>query len=133
MVDVYKNMSWASRRMLAVIFILSLLIIIGGAVIYILNGFEHLSYFIFSVVLMLLMNTVKVFMLESTANTVLKLEADRVSFYVQKQALTRLALTIAVLVAVGLIWFFDVIGAVCGLVAWQIAVYSVKYSKNAAL
>jgi len=50
--------------------------------------------------------------------------------YVRMQHVIRFGATVAVLLAAALVSFIDIIGAVIGIFSWQIAVYSMKFSKK---
>jgi len=150
MIDAFKKMSWASRRMIAVMLILSVIIIICGAVVYNTLDIQPLGRvsggsftaqrmdavaFAYGVIFLLIINIIKIILSENAANEVIKMSAEgskSVSGYIQMQAMSRFALTVGALLAAAFIPFIDVFGAVFGALVWQIAVYSVKYSKKAA-
>jgi len=130
MLSVLNNMSWTAKRMILIIIVSSLLIMAAGAVFY--RSMAALP-FAYGVLMAMALNIGKVFMLENTVQKAHGLdpeEAKRVANIVRLQILGRFALTAAVLVVAGLAPFIDVLGAVFGIFTWQIAAYSMRFSKK---
>ncbi|MCL2704473.1 MAG: hypothetical protein FWE91_12860 [Defluviitaleaceae bacterium] len=116
--------------MILIIIVSSLLIMAAGAVFY--RSMAALP-FAYGVLMAMALNIGKVFMLENTVQKAHGLdpeEAKRVANIVRLQILGRFALTAAVLVVAGLAPFIDVLGAVFGIFTWQIAAYSMRFSKK---
>jgi len=127
------NLSLASRKMIMVICIATLVIVAAGAAIY--RSLEAL-YFAFGAILTSGLNVFKVYLLERTVKKAIDMEQpDSGKNYVRFQYLVRYFLTALVLLAVGLVTlyvkppFINIWGAVAGVFTLQIAVISVRSMK----
>jgi hypothetical protein len=87
------------------------------------------------------LNIWKVFMLNKAAHRVTSAKsgedeesaeksAKSAANYIKMQYLIRFGATVAVLLAAALISFIDILGALAGILTWQIATYSLKFSKR---
>lgn len=116
-----------AKRMIMTILIIAL-IGIGVSILYY-RSLEFLP-FLWGVILGSAASIVKVFLLERAVNQALSMEKKRAGNYVGLQHILRLALSGAVLVIGALVPQINLWGVVVGIIAYQLAIYSIRNVKN---
>lgn len=116
-----------AKRMIMTILIIAL-IGIGVSILYY-RSLEFLP-FLWGVILGSAASIAKVFLLERAVNQALSMEKKRAGNYVSLQHILRLVLSGAVLVIGALVPQINLWGVVVGIIAYQLAIYSIRNVKN---
>jgi hypothetical protein len=113
------------KRMVFTILIIALLCILGSAVYY--RSLDFLP-FVFGVLIGSAVSIAKAFLLERAVDKALTMEQKHAGNYVGIQHVLRLLLSGAALVLGAIVPQVSLWGVVCGLLAFQLAIYSIKFT-----
>jgi len=116
-----------AKRMLFTVCI-SFFILIAGSVIY----YRSLTFlpFAYGAFLGTVLNIIKILMLENTVKKAVSMDSVKAGNYARVQHLLKFLLTGAVLLIAAVVPFINIWGAAFSVLAYQIAVYSLKYFKE---
>jgi hypothetical protein len=134
------KLSLAARKLITSIIVVSLVFAAAGVSAAIFHqctdGCTHIIEWIkpvpfaLGVILVAGLNIVKVFMIERTVNKTAEIgDVGTGKTYIRLQYLARFGLTAVVLIVAALVDFIDIWGAVAGVIAFQIAAFSLKFMK----
>jgi 4-hydroxybenzoate polyprenyltransferase len=122
------KLSDLAKRMIITILVISLICVIGSVIYY-----RSLKFvpFLLGVLLGSAVSVIKVFLLERAIDKALKMESMLAKNYVSLQHVLRLLLTGVALFLGAVVDQSNLWGVVCGVFAFQIATYNLKFtSKN---
>lgn len=121
------NLSDLAKRMIFSILIITIICLLGSIIYY--RSLNSLP-FVIGLFLGSLVSIVKVILLEYTVNKALSLEKKRAGIFVSINQLLRLMLSGLVLVIGALVPQISLWGVVAGIFSFQIATYTIKFSKK---
>jgi len=130
--DTGLSMELYVKRMSMMVSIVSLVIVVGGAV-YLRSA--AILVFSLGVVITAILNIVKIHWLKRSIDRATEMEATSGHLYIRGQGMLRMFLTLAVLVGAGFLSQIDIfglpmlIGAVLGLLTMPVAAYSMALFK----
>lgn len=116
-----------AKRMIITILIIALICVLGSVIYYRSLGFLP---FLIGAVLGSAVSIVKVFLLERAVNKALELEQKKAGQYVSVQHWLRMLLSGVVLFLGAVVPWINLWGVVAGILAFQIATFSVKFTSK---
>lgn len=119
------KLSYLARKMIFTILIIALICILASIVYY--RSLDFLP-FLFGVLIGSAVSIAKVFLLDRAVDKALSMEKNRARAYVSVQNILRLILSIAALLLGAFIPQISLWGVVAGILAFQLAAYSVKFT-----